>query len=259
MEFNLIEVNMKIIIYGAGGKMGKTLIKNAEKNNIEIVAGIDKFADNFTMPFPLFKSGRECNLNADVIIDFSRPDSLDDLLSLSDRINAATVIATTGYSNEQEQKITEFSKNHRVFKASNFSLGINLMVYLCKFCSKILSNSDIEIIEKHHREKVDAPSGTALTIAKSINSVFNNEKELLIGRNSSSGKRKNEIGISAVRGGTISGEHEVLFINDDEILTITHSAQNKDLFACGALKAAEFLINQNNGLYSMEDLIKLSV
>lgn len=251
---------MKIIIYGACGKMGKTLAQTAINHNIHIAAGIDKFAESCNTDFPVFKSGKDCNINADVIIDFSRPDSLEDLLLLADKFNAALVIATTGYTEEQEKQINNFSLTHKVFKASNFSLGINLMAYLCKFCAKIMSDSDIEIIEKHHREKVDAPSGTALTLAKAVNSVFNNKKELLMGRTPNCGKRKNEIGIHAVRGGSIAGEHEVLFINDNEIISLSHSAQNRNLFADGALKAAEFINSQQkNGMYSMEDLIKLSI
>ncbi|MEG2561421.1 MAG: 4-hydroxy-tetrahydrodipicolinate reductase [Clostridia bacterium] len=250
---------VKIIICGIGGKMGHTVLESLkEEKNAVAVGGIDKFADQSSFNIPIFKSAKEINVPFDVIIDFSRPDALNDLLECAEKCHTKLVIATTGYSQEQLDQIKSASDKIAIFKTTNLSLGINLMTSLCRKAVALLGdNFDVEIIEQHHNLKVDAPSGTALSIAKAINEEFDNQKEFVYGRHCANERRsKKEIGIHAIRGGTIVGKHSVEFIGNDEIVTISHEAQSKAVFAQGAIKAAIFMQDKQNGMHNMEELVQ---
>ncbi len=246
---------INIILSGCNGKMGK-MIRDcaADRSDCKIVAGIDLFASDDT-PFPVFTSPELCSADADVIIDFTRPDNLDALLELALKKEIPIVLATTGFSQEQIQKIHSAAKNIPVFFSANMSLGVNLLIELAKLATKALGGQfDIEIVEKHHNQKVDAPSGTALMIADAISE---GNMSYVFDRHSISKKRgENEIGFSSVRGGTIVGEHDVIFAGRDEVITLSHSAFSRSVFATGALNAAVFLAGAAPGLYSMKDLIK---
>ena len=248
----------KILIWGIGGKMGKNLVECIPSfENALCVGGVDKFADPQQFTMPVFKCGKEVNVRADVIIDFSRPDALDEILEYALSHKCGIMLATTGYTAQQQAKIDEASKNIAVFQSSNMSLGVNLMIELCRKAANFLGNNfEVEIIEQHHNQKVDAPSGTALSIAKAINEEFDNSKEFIYGRQGKNSKRQNnEIGIHAVRGGTIVGKHDVLFIGKDEVITIKHEAQSRMVFAQGAIRAGLFLATKKTGKYSMKDLV----
>ena len=248
----------KIILSGSSGQMGGTLTQViSERNDCTIVAGISK---NFssTSNFPTFNSPNEINVDADVIIDFSNPALLDALLNFAIHKKMPIVICTTGFTDEQITKIKDASKLIPIFFSGNTSIGINLLIELAKKAALVLgSNFDIEIIEKHHNKKIDAPSGTALMIANAINSVNNQNLSYVYERHSKNEPRSNkEIGIHSIRGGTIVGEHDVIFAGKDEVLTLSHTAQSKGIFAVGAINAAIFLLSKSAGLYNMSDLLK---
>ncbi len=251
-----------IILNGANGKMCENVFKLVENNpeNFKIVLGIDPNPNS--KKFYNFKVERNFpnDVVADVVIDFSNPNSLDAILSYAQNKKTPIVIATTGYSKEQIEKIKNASKNIPIFFTFNMSLGINLLISLVKKSYNILKNNfDIEIIEKHHNQKIDAPSGTALMIADAINEEAGNEFNYVYDRQKVRKKReKNEIGIHSIRGGTIVGEHEVIFSGEDEMLKISHIATSKKIFALGALKAAEFIKNKSTGIYNMKDLINFN-
>lgn len=237
--------------------MGKNVI-DAVKNSSKftIVAGVDKI--NSKQDFPVYSRLKEVKEPADVVIDFSFHTAIPQLVEDAAELNLPVVIATTGLDAKEEALVLEKSAQIPIFMSANMSLGINLLVKLVTQAAKVLyGNSDIEIIEKHHNQKLDAPSGTALMIAKAINDALGNTFNFTYGRNPSSGKReKNELGIHAIRGGTIVGEHEVIFAGRDEVLEIKHTAQSRAVFAEGALKAAEFIIGKQPKLYSMKDLLE---
>ncbi|CDB24191.1 dihydrodipicolinate reductase [Clostridium sp. CAG:557] len=248
----------KIILSGSSGQMGGTLTQViSERNDCTIVAGISK---NFssTSNFPTFNSPNEINVDADVIIDFSNPALLNSLLNFAIHKKMPIVICTTGFTDEQITKIKDASKLIPIFFSGNTSIGINLLIELAKKAALVLgSNFDIEIIEKHHNKKIDAPSGTALMIANAINSVNNQNLSYVYERHSKREPRSNkEIGIHSIRGGTIVGEHDVIFAGKDEVLTLSHTAQSKGIFAVGAINAAIFLLSKSAGLYNMSDLLK---
>lgn len=247
----------RIIITGANGKMGKVLQSIiANREDCEIVAGVDlNTADNGV--FPVYSSIAEVKEAADAVIDFSNPVLLDDLLEYSKATRTPLVIATTGYSDEQKDKITEASKSCPIFFTYNMSMGINLLANLAKKAVEILGNDfDIEIVEKHHNQKIDAPSGTALMLADAICEVTPQPMKYEYDRHSKREKRtKNEIGLHAVRGGTIVGEHEIIFAGRDEIITLSHSARSKEIFAVGAVNAAVYMCGKDAGMYDMKELI----
>ena len=247
---------IRTVICGASGKMGGFVARAAmEDGNFQIIAGIDKI--NNGQPFPIFSSFSDIKEKVDVIIDFSHPALLDNLLDFAVKNKIPVVIATTGYSDSQLKKINEASKEIPVFFTFNMSLGVNLICSLAKKAASILGNGfDVEIIEKHHNQKIDAPSGTAIMLANAVNSVFDDKMNYEYDRHSKRSKRpKNEIGIHSVRGGTIVGEHDVIFAGHDEVITISHSAQSKEVFAVGAVRAARFLYNKNAGLYDMNSVL----
>lgn len=248
-----------IIIHGCNGAMGQVLANTAASDpDINIVAGIDMRPETRDNPFPTYDSLDECGVDCDVIVDFSRHDAVTPLLSVAAQNNTPVVIATTGLSSEDIKFAEEKAHTIPIFMATNMSLGVNLMYDLVSRSATTLAHDfDIEIIEKHHNQKIDAPSGTAYTLANTINEALAGRKHFSYGRHSKNDKRsKGEIGIHAVRGGTIVGEHSVLFAGIDEVLEIKHTAYSKQIFAVGALKAAKFLKSINKpGLYDMADMM----
>ena len=247
---------IKVILSGSGGRMGAFVADGIEKENeMQVVAGVDKF--NNGQKFPIFKNFSEITNDADIIIDFSNPALLDSLLDFAISKKIPVVLATTGYSDEEISKIKEASKLIPIFFTFNMSLGVNLICSLAKKAASVLGNSfDVEIIEKHHNQKLDAPSGTAIMLANAVNSVFDNKMNYEYDRHSKRQKRsQNEIGIHSVRGGTIVGEHEVIFAGKDEVVSVSHSAFSREVFAVGAIRAAKFLFGKENGIYDMNDIM----
>lgn len=250
---------IKAILVGACGKMGRFVAECAANDSeIEIVAGIDK-AQGYCS-FPVFNSFDDVNVDADVIIDFSSVAVLDSILKFAGEKKIPAVLATTGYSAEQIDKIRLASKNIPLFFSFNMSLGVNLICSLAKKAAEILGEGfDVEIVEKHHNQKIDAPSGTAIMLANAVNSVFDDKLNYEYDRHSKRAKRpKNEIGIHSIRGGTIVGEHDVIFAGHDEVITISHSAASKEVFAAGAIKAAKFISKQKAGLYDMNSVVSFN-
>ena len=247
---------LKIILSGCNGKMGRVITDIINKrNDASIVAGIDLDISQ-NGPFPVFNSFNDITVEADVIVDFSNPAVLSRMLEYAKAKKLGAVIATTGFSDEQIESIKAASTEIPVFFSFNMSLGINLLAELCRKAATILDGFDIEIIEKHHNQKIDAPSGTALLLANEINNELNGKMSYEYDRHSKREKRTStEIGIHAVRGGTIVGEHEVIFAGRDEIITLSHSARSKEVFAVGAVNAAFFLRNKTPSMYSMKELV----
>lgn len=248
----------RIIISGCNGKMGQQISALAtSRDDCEVVGGIDMSATHKN-DFPVFTKPAEIDVDADVLIDFSNPALLSSLLQHAQIKKIPLVLCTTGYNKAQVEALTRVSKEVPVFYSGNMSLGINLLIELSKKAAQILGDSfDVEIIEKHHNQKIDAPSGTALMIADSISSVMPESMHYVYDRHSQLKKREStEIGIHSVRGGTIVGEHEVIFAGHHEVITLSHSAQSKEVFASGAMNAAVFLADMPAGLYNMSDLLK---
>jgi 4-hydroxy-tetrahydrodipicolinate reductase len=251
---------INIILNGCGGKMGKaitTSISNFPKLNI--IAGVDAYS-KIPESYPVFENILKCDIEADVVIDFSRPDSLETIIKFCKEKNLPLVLCTTGFSEEQINIINDSSKSIPIFRSANMSLGINVVNSILKQVSSLLYDSfDIEIIEKHHNQKVDAPSGTALLLADTIKSSILEETKYVNGRDGISKRQNNEIGIHAIRGGNIIGEHSVIFAGQSEIIEIKHEALSRDVFAVGALRASEFIIGKTPGMYNMDDLIIESI
>lgn len=246
-----------IAICGANGKMGKTIYNCVkDRDDCKVIAGIDIYTEQYA-EFPIVSSPTELPEKPDVIIDFSNPASLDGLLNYCLSTGTPIVVASTGYSDEQITKIRTASEQIPVFFTFNMSLGINLLVQLAKKAAEVLGDRfDIEIVEKHHNQKLDAPSGTAIMLANAINETMDNSKHYVYDRHSRRQKReKSEIGMHAIRGGTIVGEHDVIFAGNDEVITLSHSAASKTVFAEGSIKAAIFLKDKPAGLYDMQMLI----
>lgn len=247
----------KIILNGCNGKMGQVITRlTAENDNCEIVAGFD-INDFIPNTYPVFGNPNDFDGEADVIIDFSHPSALEGLLDYAKKRKLAIVVATTGLSAEQRELLNETAKEIPVFFSANMSLGINLLISLAKKAAVLLEgNFDIEIVERHHNQKIDAPSGTALAIADAISDSLSEPAEYVYDRHSVRRKRKkNEIGLHAVRGGTIVGDHEIIFAGNDEVIELKHSAASKEVFAVGSIKAAQFMAGKPAGMYDMNDLI----
>lgn len=247
----------KIILRGCCGHMGQVITDIvAEDEEAEIVAGIDIF-DNGKCPYPVYDSLPKADVEADVVIDFSSPKGLKELLEAAKDRNLPLVLCSTGYNEEEINLIIASSKEQAILRSANMSLGINTILKLVQAATQVLAKDfDIEIVERHHNLKKDAPSGTALAIADAINEVLNNEYEYVYDRSGRSEKRpKKEIGLSAVRGGTIVGEHEIVFAGRDEVIEIKHTAYSKAIFGKGAVNAAKFLAGKPQGLYNMQDVI----
>lgn len=249
---------VKIIMHGCNGKMGQVItgIVAADKD-AEIVAGID-IVDNRQNPYPVFTNIDDYNVEADVIIDFASAKAIDKLLDYVETRKIPVVLCTTGLSEEQLARVEEVSKKVAVLKSANMSLGINTLFKVLKSVSPLLAEAgfDIEIVEKHHHFKVDAPSGTALALGDAINESLPEKYEYKFDRSQDRIPRpKNEIGFSSVRGGTIVGEHDVIFAGEDEVITFSHTAYSKSVFAKGAVEAAKFLKGQPAGHYTMKEVI----
>ena len=249
---------VKIIMHGCNGKMGQVItgIVAADKD-AEIVAGID-IVDNRQNPYPVFTNIDDCNVEADVIIDFASAKAIDKLLDYVETRKIPVVLCTTGLSEEQLARVEEVSKKVAVLKSANMSLGINTLFKVLKSVSPLLAEAgfDNEIVEKHHHFKVDAPSGTALALGDAVNESLPEKYEYKFDRSQDRIPRpKNEIGFSSVRGGTIVGEHDVIFAGEDEVITFSHTAYSKSVFAKGAVEAAKFLKGQPAGHYTMKEVI----
>lgn len=247
---------MKIILCGACGRMGKTVVQAAKESGDSIVCGLDLVSEE--TPFPLYHSLGEITQSADVFIDFSSAQGLEERLAYCREHALPVLLAATGYSDSDFQKIDACSRELPVFQTGNLSIGVNLVQLLVRQAAEILGDAfDAEIVERHHRMKKDAPSGTALMLANSVKEGFGAEKRFICGREGNVGARKDsEIGIHAVRGGTVVGEHEVSFYGEDEIVTVSHSARSRKIFATGALRAARWLIGKPAGRYDMNDLLR---
>lgn len=249
---------VRMILNGCNGKMGQTITGLvAADPEIDIVAGIDAFNPE-SKTYPVYKSLSECKEEADVLVDFSSPKALDDVLNYCTGKDVPCVLCTTGLTPEQIEQVNEASKKVAILRSANMSLGINMLLKLLKEATAILAPAgfDIEIVEKHHNLKKDAPSGTALALADSINEELNKEYEYVYDRSGRSEKRPvKEIGISAVRGGTIPGDHDVIFAGNDEVITFSHRAYSKGVFAKGAIEAAKYLKGKGPGMYGMPDVI----
>lgn len=249
---------VRIIMHGCNGKMGQVITGLvADDPNAQIVAGID-IADNRDNGYPVFTDIKKCDVAADVIVDFAAAAAVDALLDYSVEKQIPVVLCTTGLSDEQLARVKESSKKVAILKSANMSLGINTLMKLLKDAANVFAPAgyDIEIVEKHHNQKVDAPSGTAIALADSINEARGVEYEYVYDRSQVRKKRdKKELGISAVRGGTIVGEHEVIFAGIDEVIEFKHTAYSKSVFAKGAVEAAKFLAGKPAGMYDMADVI----
>lgn len=252
---------IKVIMHGCNGKMGQVISGLiAADSNVEMVAGIDARDDGHNS-YPVFTDIEKCDVEADCIIDFSAAVAVDKLLDYCVAKKLPCVLCTTGLSEVQLKKVEEVSESVAILKSANMSLGINLLLKMLKEAAGVLAPAgfDMEIVEKHHNLKVDAPSGTALALADSINEEFNNEYEYVYDRSSRREKRpEKEIGISAVRGGTIVGDHDVIFAGADEVITFSHTAYSKAVFGKGAVQAAKFLAGKPAGMYNMADVIDAS-
>lgn len=249
---------VRIIMHGCNGHMGQVISGLVEKDaEAEIVAGID-VADQGKNSYPVFPDIEVCNVEADVIIDFSSAKAVDKLLDYSAKREIPAVVCTTGLSEEQLAHLEETSKKVAILKSANMSLGINTLLKLIQDAAKVLAKAgfDMEIVEKHHNLKVDAPSGTALALADSLNEAMDGEYHYVYDRSQRREQRDSkEIGISAVRGGAIVGEHEVIFAGPDEVIEFKHTAYSKAVFGKGAVEAAKFLAGKPAGKYDMSDVI----
>lgn len=244
---------LKILLSGACGRMGRQVAALAEDEQAEIVCGVDVRAEAWGS-FPVYPSFSLVQEEADVIVDFSRPEGLNPLLDYAVEHHLPVVLASTGYNEEDLAAIREAAKSIPVFRSANMSLGVYVLKTLAHQAALLLGDFDIEIIEKHHNQKIDAPSGTALMLYDAVSSP---DTVPTFGRNGRTQKReRNEIGIHAIRGGTVPGEHEVGFYGPSEVVTLSHSAQDRSIFARGALRAARFIAEQPSGEYSMDELVQ---
>ncbi|MGL4773850.1 MAG: 4-hydroxy-tetrahydrodipicolinate reductase [Clostridium sp.] len=249
---------VRVLLNGCSGKMGRVITDNSKNfPSLEIVGGIDKFP--YEASFPIFKTCEDVNIEYDVLLDFSRADALNDIISLTEKTNKPLVICSTGYTDDQVALINEKSKTLPLFRSGNMTLGVNLIASLLKKVAPLLyGNYDIEIIEKHHNQKVDSPSGTALLLGDAIREVLPEETHYVNGREGHGKREKNEIGVHAIRGGSIVGDHDVIFAGAGEVIEISHKAISRDVFAVGALKACEYMGKVSEpGLYDMNDVIGL--
>ena len=249
---------VKILMHGCNGKMGRMIteiVKNEE--DAVIAAGVDKFT-GIPNDYPVFEEITQCDVDVDVVIDFSNAGAVDELLDYCVKKSLPVVLCTTGLSDEQLKKVDECSKKIAVLKSANMSMGINLLLKLLKDAAKVLAPAgyDIEIVEKHHNQKLDAPSGTALALADAINEANDEQYEYVYDRSQVRQKRGNkELGISAVRGGTIVGDHDVIFAGEDEVVTFSHRAYSRAVFAKGSVVAAKYMKGKGAGLYDMADVL----
>lgn len=250
---------VKAIMHGCNGKMGQVISAIVrEDDQIEIVAGVDKF-QGIENPYPVYDSLEACDTEADVVIDFSNAQAVDGLLEACVKKNLPVVLCTTGLSEKQLEKVAQTAQKTAVLRSANMSLGVNLLMRLLKNAVSVLGPAgfDVEIVEKHHNKKVDAPSGTAIALADSMNEAMDQAYTYVYDRSQVRKSRdKKELGISAVRGGTIVGQHDVIFAGEDEVIEFRHTAYSKAVFGKGAVEAAKFLAGKPAGMYGMEDVIQ---
>ncbi len=250
---------VRAIMRGCNGHMGRVIVGLSKDDaELEIVAGIDLTGQQDNA-FPVFESLEACTVAADVLIDFTSPKLLTELLDEAKKRKLPLVLCSTGYAKEQVEEICEASKEVAILRSANMSLGVNVLLDLVKRAAEVLATEgfDIDVVEKHHRLKLDAPSGTALAIADAMNEALSEPYEYVYDRSTRREQRpKKEIGISAVRGGTIVGEHEIVFAGTDEVIEIKHTAYSKAIFGKGAISAARFLAGKAPGMYSMKDVIE---
>ncbi|SDB25589.1 dihydrodipicolinate reductase [Pseudobutyrivibrio sp. YE44] len=248
----------RVVMHGCNGHMGQVITDICKSDSeVSIVAGVDKYK-GITNDYPVFDSLAEVNVPYDVVIDFSNAAAVDGMLDECVSSNHPVVLCTTGLDQDMLKHVDEASKKVAILRSANMSLGINTLFDLCKKATQIFAEAgyDIEIVEKHHNQKLDAPSGTALALADACNEALDEKYDYCYGRAERREKRpKNEIGISAVRGGNIVGEHEVIFAGLDEVITIKHTAYSKSVFAKGAVEAAKFLAGKPAGIYDMKQVI----
>ena len=251
---------VRAIMHGCNGKMGRVITGLiSEDEGIRIVAGVDAYTA-VPKEYPVFDSIEKCDVEADVVIDFSNASAVDGLLSYCRARKLPVVLCTTGLSEAQLAEVEDAAKETAVLKSANMSLGINLLLKLLQDAAKVLGPAgyDIELVERHHNQKVDAPSGTAIALADSVNEALDHQYTYVYDRSQVRQKRdKKEIGISAVRGGTIVGDHEVIFAGTDEVIEFRHTAYSKSVFGKGAVEAAKFLAGKPAGRYDMSDVIQL--
>ena len=249
---------IKVILHGSSGRMGKVVASLAkETDDIEIVAGVDKVEGE--QKFPFYTSIKDVKETADAVIDFSNSEAVDELLDYCVEKKMPVVLCTTGLSDDQIDRVVIESKNIPILRSANMSIGVNLLISLVKEAAHVLKDKgfDIEIVEKHHRNKLDAPSGTAIALAEAAEDGREESMNFVYDRSRQRKARDNdEIGISAVRGGSITGDHDVIFAGNDEVLTLSHTAYTRDIFGKGALAAAKYLVGKEPGLYNMQDVIK---
>ena len=249
---------IKVMMHGCNGAMGQVISEIIEESESAVMAAGVDFKDDGHNPYPVFKNLEDCNVDVDVIIDFSFSKATDRLLSYVAEKQIPLVLCTTGLSEEQLKKVEETSKKTAILRSANMSLGVNILLKLVNTAAKVLADADfdIDIVEKHHKLKVDAPSGTALALADAVNEALHNEYEYVYDRSQRRIKRpKKEIGISAVRGGTIVGQHDVIFAGQDEVIEFHHTAYSKAIFGKGAVSAAIYLAGKPAGMYDMSDVI----
>ena len=247
---------VRVILVGSSGRMGRAIADAAKAGDaVKIVAGVDLY--KVDCDFPVFDTPDQCDIEADCVINFSNPSVTLNVVDMCRRLGIPLVMATTGLDQDRLDALEDLSKTVAVFTSANMSLGVNLLIRLSKMAAAMLEGSfDIEIVERHHNQKLDAPSGTALALADAINETLQTKDTYVYDRQSRRERRDpHEIGISSIRGGNIVGEHEVLFAGRDEIVSLTHRATSREVFAVGALRAAEFMAGKTAGRYNMNDLI----
>lgn len=257
---------MRVLLHGCNGKMGQVMARVlASQPDMQVVAGVDLDQDRYGNPFPVYRSLKEASdaietagSAADILIDFSHHTALDSLLEWGAQYKKPLLICTTGFTPEERQRMADVAKEVPILNSSNMSLGVHLLISLVEQAARALgAGFDVEIIEKHHNQKADSPSGTALMIADAVNAALGGGLTLEYGRHSKTAKRKqNEIGVHSVRGGAIVGEHDVIFAGQGEVIEISHSALSRDVFAYGAVRAARYLVGKGPGLYGMRDVIR---
>ena len=250
---------IRMIMHGCNGRMGQMITGIVAKDpEIEIVAGVD-INDVKLNNYPVFKAIADVDVPADVVVDFGATAAIDGMLEWCEKTNTPCVVCTTGLSEEQVAKVKATSEKVAMLRSANMSLGINTLIKLLKDAANVFAPAgfDVEVVEKHHRMKLDAPSGTALALADAVNEARDNEYTYVYDRSQRRQQRDDkEIGISAVRGGTIVGEHDVIFAGEDEVITFSHTAYSRAVFGKGAIQAAKFLYDKEPGLYTMADVVK---
>lgn len=249
---------IRILLSGCNGKMGRTITEKVNNfPGLTIVAGVDR--NTSSCSYPVYEKIADCTVDSDVILDFSRPDALDNLIDYAKAKSLPLILCTTGFTPDQLVKIQLAAVEIPIFRSANMSIGINVINNMLRKVSSLLyDNFDIEIIEKHHNQKVDAPSGTALLLGDTIRDSLREETIYVHGREGISKRSHKEIGIHAIRGGSIVGEHEVIFAGDGETIEFKHTALSRDVFAIGALKACEFMYGKDKGFYSMDNVVNNS-